>query len=322
MKKLLALMLTTLAVASLAMGGEVYNLKLATSQNETTPICQALIEYAKICKEKSNGRLNIEVFPSAQLGSDEDTLEQLIMGTNLAQISEAARLGFYVPDLGITGMAYFADSYDEFLKVTETPTFKKWEDELVENGIRVLCFNFYDGPRHFLTHKPISKPEDLNSMRIRTPGAPAWSESVRALGATPVAMNWPETYNAIQTKVIDGCECQDTSTLGSRMFEVVKYRNKTGHFHLINNLIVSETWFQTLPADLQKLMIDEAKIAGEKEARTVERLITEIEGKLTEAGMITTQPDVAAFRKASDAAYEKLGFTELRHKIYKEIGKE
>ncbi len=320
---LTALFVVALAGTSLCRAGENYVLKLGTSLAETSPIPQGLIELGKIVKEKSGGRLTIEFFPSGQLGWDEDVIEQMIMGANVGQLSEAARLGFYVPNLGIVGMAYFVADYDEFLKVTETATFKGWEKELAENGIRVLSFNWYDGPRHFLTHTPINKPEDLNSMRIRTPGAPAWSESVKALGATPVAMNWPDTYNAIQTKVIDGCEAQDTATLGSRLFEVVKYRSETGHFQLINNVIVGEKWFQTLPADLQELLVTETKKMGEKNARWVERLIKEeVVAKLTQNGMITVQPDRAAFVKASDAAYKTLGFTELRKQIYKEIGKE
>ena len=320
---LAALFVMILAGASLCGAGEQYVLKLGTSLAESSPIPQGLIELGKIVKEKSGGRLIIEFFPSGQLGWDEDVIEQMIMGANVGQLSEAARLGFYVPNLGIVGMAYFVSNYDEFLKVTETATFKGWEEELAGHGIRVLSFNWYDGPRHFITHQPIDKPEDLNSMRIRTPGAPAWSESVRSLGATPVAMNWPETYNAIQTKVIDGCEAQDTATLGSRLFEVAKYRNETGHFQLINNVIVGEKWFQNLPADLQELLVTETKKIGEKNARWVERLIEEeVVAKLTEGGMVTTHPDIASFVKASDKAYEVLGFTELRKQIYKEIGKQ
>ena len=307
--------------ASGVQAGEKYVLKLSTQLNETTPMVQGFKKLAENVAKKSDGRLVIEVYPSAQLGSDEDVIEQAIMGSNVAVLTDGGRMGNYVRDFGIIGMAYFADSYDDVLKVIESDTYKGWEDQLVDEGIRVLSFNWYDGPRHFLTHAPINVPADLNGQRIRTPGAPAWAESIAALGATPIAMPWGEVYSAIQSKAIDGCEVQDTSTLGSRTFEVVKYRNKTSHFQLINGLIVGEAWFETLPADLQTLLRAETKAAGEENARVVEKEIEEIEKKLTEYGMVTTQPDVAAFKKAADAAYQKLGFTELRAQIYKEIGK-
>jgi TRAP-type C4-dicarboxylate transport system substrate-binding protein len=302
-------------------GEKTFILKLSTQLNETTPMVRGFKQLAENVKAASKGRLTIEVFPSAQLGSDEDVIEQAIQGVNVAVLTDGGRMGNYVRDIGIIGMAYFADSYDDVAKVMDSPTFKKWEDGLVQEGIRILSFNWYDGPRHFLTHEPIKTPDDLKGVRIRTPGAPAWAESVAAMGATPIAMPWGEVYSAVQSKAIDGCEVQDTSTLGSRTYEVLKYRNKTGHFQLINGLIAGERWFGTLPADLQKILLDETKAEGQRNARLVEREIVEIEKKLVEYGMVNTQPDVAAFKKAVDKAYEKLNFTALRAQIYKEIGK-
>lgn len=317
--------LSVLAVACLAAPGfageKVYVMKLSTQLNETTPMVKGFMQLADNIEKASNGRLKVEVFPSAQLGSDEDVIEQAMQGVNVAVLTDGGRMGNYVRDIGIIGMAYFADNYDDVLKVVESATYKKWEDQLVNEGIRVLSFNWYDGPRHFLTHQPINVPADLNGQRIRTPGAPAWAESVAAMGATPIAMPWGEVYSAVQSKAIDGCEVQDTSTIGSRTYEVLKYRNRTGHFQLINGLIVGERWFSTLPADLQKILLDETKAEGQRNARLVEKEIEGIVEKLTEYGMVTTNPDVAAFKKASEKAYEKLGFTALRAQIYKEIGK-
>ncbi len=317
----LALALTLLLALSSQAGEKTYILKLSTQLNETTPMVKGFKQLAENVKKASNGRLLIEVFPSAQLGSDEDVIEQAMQGVNVAVLTDGGRMGNYCRDIGIIGMAYFADNYDDVLKVVESPTYKKWEDELVSEGIQVLSFNWYDGPRHFLTHQPINVPADLNGQRIRTPGAPAWAESIRALGATPVAMPWGEVYSAVQSKAIDGCEVQDTSTMGSRTYEVLKYRNKTAHFQLINGLIVGVTWFQTLPEDLQKLLRAETKAEGQRNARVVEKAVDDIEKKLTEYGMVTTYPDVPAFKKAAEAAYEKLGFTKLREQVYQEIGK-
>ncbi|MDR1535730.1 MAG: C4-dicarboxylate TRAP transporter substrate-binding protein [Planctomycetota bacterium] len=322
MDKLFGLALAAaLFCAFSALGGDSYVMKLSTQLNETTPMVRGFNQLADNVKAKTNGRLQIQVYPSAQLGSDEDVIEQAMQGVNVAVLTDGGRMGNYVRDFGIIGMAYFADNYDDVLKVIESPTYKNWEEQLSGEGIRVLSFNWYDGPRHFLTHEPIKVPADLSGQRIRTPGAPAWAESIRAMGATPIAMPWGEVYSAVQSRAIDGCEVQDTSTMGSRTYEVLKYRNKTSHFQLINGLIVGERWFKTLPADLQKILLEETKAEGQRNARLVERELVEIEKKLAEYGMITTQPDVAAFKKAADGAYEKLNFTALRARIYKEIGK-
>jgi TRAP-type C4-dicarboxylate transport system substrate-binding protein len=262
------------------------------------------------------------VYPSAQLGSDEDVIEQALQGVNVAVLTDGGRMGNYVKDIAIIGMAYFADNYDDVLKVTQSAKFAEWEKELVDkNGIRILSFNWYDGGRHFFTNKVVNTPADLKGQRIRTPGAPAWAESVTALGGTPVAMPWGETYSAVQSKAVDGCEVQLTSALGSRIYEVLKYMVRTEHFQLINGLIVGEKWFQTLPQDLQTILLEETKAAGEKNARYVESKIAEIEKQLVGYGITIIEPDVQSFVKASDAAYAKLGFTELRKEIYKQIGK-
>ncbi|MHB9294174.1 hypothetical protein Holit_03301 [Hollandina sp. SP2] len=117
---------------------------------------------------------------------------------------------------------YFsARPYDELMQITQTKTFMEWEEKLAsENGIRVLAFNWYDGPRHFLTNIPVTTPADLKGQRIRTPGAPVWAKSVEAMGATPIAMGWNDSYNAIQSKSIDGAEAQHTATFGARLYEV------------------------------------------------------------------------------------------------------
>jgi tripartite ATP-independent transporter DctP family solute receptor len=301
---------------------KTYILKLSTQLNENSPMVQGFEELAKNVKDKSNGRLVIQVYPSAQLGTDEDVIEQALQGANICVLTDGGRMGNYVKDISIIGMAYFADNYDEVLKVTQSATFAKWEKELAdENGIRVLSFNWYDGSRSFYTHRPVKEPSDLKGLRIRTPGAPAWAESVAALGATPIAMPWNNTYTGIQSKALDGCEVQLTSAISSRIYEVTQYMDKTEHFQLINGLIVGEKWFETLPEDLQTILITETQAEGKKNARIVESKSAELEKELVKQGMTIVDVDKAAFINAANTAYEKLGFTDLRKQIYNEIGK-
>lgn len=301
---------------------KVYTLKMSTQLNETHPMVDGFKELAKRVSEKTDGKLVIEVYPSAQLGSDEDVIEQAIQGVNVAVLTDGGRMSNYVKEIGIIGAPYFADNYDDVLKVTQSNVFKEWEKELVEkNNIRVLSFNWYDGARHFLTNKPVKTPEDLKGLRIRTPGAPVWSESVKAMGATPVSMPWTEVYQAIQQKAIDGAEGQHTATYTSRLYEVIKYIDKTAHFQLANGIIVGEKWFQTLPEKYQQILLNETKAVASENARLIEQLCDEYELKMVEAGMKVIEVDIEAFKASADKAYDVLGFKELRDEIYAEIGK-
>lgn len=267
--------------------------------------------------------MTVKVFPSAQLGSDEDVIEQAIQGVNVAVVTDAGRMANYVKDMGIVGMAYFADNYDEIMKVQQTAFWKECVKKLAEeNGIRVLSFNWFDGARHFLTNKPVRKPEDLNGVRIRTPGAPAWSRSVAALGATPVTMGWNDVYTAVQQKAIDGCEAQHSASYGLRVYEILKYINKTAHFQLLNGLIVGESWFSTLPEPYRDLLVEEFEKQGKITAAEVIEKSDVFESMMVKEGMEVVEVDLAAFKKAAEAAYEELGFAEQRKAIYKEIGKE
>ncbi len=272
--------------------------------------------------EKSDGRLSVKVFPAGQLGADEDVIEQAIQGVNVAVNTDAARMGQYVKDFSIFMMAYFVDNYDEGYAVTQTETFKNWEKELEEkHGIKILSFSFYDGPRHFMTNKPINTPDDLKGQRIRTIGQEVCTESLAAMGATPISMSWGEVYNGIQSKALDGCEAQNTSTFPSKIYEVCNTQSKTGHFQLMQGLICGKKWFDSLPEDLQTLLTETAQEIGKETAADVMKEADEAEQQMKDAGLTVIEPDVQPFKDAVEPVYEKLGFAELRQQIYKEIGK-
>lgn len=300
-----------------------YILKMSTQLNESSPMVQGFKEWAKNVAEKTDGKLEIQIYPSAQLGSDEDVIEQAIQGVNVAVLTDGGRMSNYVKDLGIIGMPYIAENYDDILAITQTDIFNSWVEELSsQNGIRVMSFNWYDGARHFLTNKPVKEPSDLKGLRIRTPGAPVWSESVAAMGATPIAMNWPATYNGVQSKAIDGCEAQHTASYGLRIYEVLKYINKTAHFQLVNGIVVGEKWFNTLPEEYQTILIEECVVAATANARLVEKLSGEFEQKMVDNGMIVNDDvNIQSFKEAAEKAYEKLGFNALRSQILSQIGK-
>src|SRR5665647_727610 len=165
-------------------------------------------------------------------------------------------------------------------------------------------------------------PADLAGLRIRTPGAPIWQESIRALGAEPVAMNFGEVYSGIQQGAVDGAELVYANIPASNLFEVLSYANETGHILLINFEVVSAEWFNSLPEEYQEILMEEADRAGLETSQTMEDMIPEIKEQLIAEGMtINEDVDVEAFREAGEAAYETLGLTDVKATIWSEIGK-
>lgn len=314
-------MVCTLTACLGKKGPKTYTLKMSTQLAETSTMVSGFKAWAEAVKERTNGGLTIEVYTAAQLGSDEDVIEQALQGANVAVLTDGGRMANYVKEIGIIGMAYIANDYDELKRITETETFKSWDDALVNENIRILSFNWYDGPRNFYTNKAIKTPADLNGVRIRTPGSPVWSRSVAAMGATPVAMPWNDSYNALQNKVIDGVEVQSTSAYPNRMYEVTKYLTKTEHFQLANFIMCGEKWFATLPVEYQTILMEECKKASVENAAQILASAADFEKQMVENGMTINRVNKAPFIAAAEKAYEELNFKPLRDKIWSEIGK-
>jgi TRAP-type C4-dicarboxylate transport system substrate-binding protein len=142
------------------------------------------------------------------------------------------------------------------------------------------------------------------------------------MGATPIAMGWNDSYNAIQSKSIDGVEAQNTASYALHIYELLKYLNKTEHFLLANFIIVGEKWFTTLPENLQTILVEECKAAAYENAAQIDLTSEELEKDMAARGMTVTNPDKEAFKRAAEAAYKELGFSDLRDQIWQEIGKQ
>jgi TRAP-type C4-dicarboxylate transport system substrate-binding protein len=300
--------------------GETYELKVSTTQPDTSMIYQGLKAAADKIAEDTNGIVKVTIYPSGQLGAEEDMIDQALSGVGVAVLTDAGRMSSYVKDIGIFNMAYFVDNYDDGLKVINTDTFKGWSEELTDQGIRVLCFNYYDGARSFMTQQESTKPEDLKGLVIRTPGADPYNASIAAMGATPYNVGWSEVYNSIQTKAIDGCEVQNTSAVSSHIYEVCKYVNKTEHINLFNCLIAGEKWFQGIPEEYKQVVLDGFYECAYDNAQDIVAAQEDLEKTLVDNGMTIVEVDKEAFKEAAESAYDKMGWKELRGEIYKEAG--
>jgi TRAP-type transport system periplasmic protein len=326
MKLLFALMLGLACGAAHAQAK--HSLKFNHVLGPKEPYHDGFVAWAKAVEARTKGGLKIDVFHSAQLGKEEDILEQIRAGANIGQNTDSARMGNYVPGIAVMNGPYFVETLEDVAKLRKSPTVLKWQEELAGKfGFKVLSFSWVQGYRHFFTNKAIRKPEDLKGLRIRTPPAPIWQESIRSLGATPVAMAFTEMYPGLQQRAIDGVELVYNNIPGGKFYEVLKFANETKHIMLINFEVVSAKWFASLPAEYQRILVEECDKAGEATSRRIFKLEAEVEADLKKRGMtIVKDVDMAAFRKAGDKAYETLAYETLKildakNQVHKEIGK-
>lgn len=285
--------------------GKEYLLKLGYVQNDTDPLTLGLYELAKNVEERTNGKFKIEVYPSSQLGSTPDVMEQAKAGANVGCLTDAGRLSDSVSSIGVLDAPYLYDTYDEGLKIVTSDLFTGWTDELdTKYGYKVISFNWYQGARHFLTNVPVETPEDLNGLRIRTTGSPVWQATVDALGAKATALAWAEVYAGLQQKVVDGAEAQHPGTYGSRLYECVDYITKTGHFQLMTGLVVSSDYFNSLPEEYQVIFMEEGLKAGEYASNIVLDSLDELEELMIAEGITINEVDLAPWKEAAGQVYE------------------
>jgi TRAP-type C4-dicarboxylate transport system substrate-binding protein len=307
---------------SLAHAQATHSLKFNHVLGPKEPYHEGFLNWAKAVETRTKGGLKIDVFHSAQLGKEEDILEQIRQGANIGQNTDSARMGNYVTGIAVMNGPYFVETLEEVAKLRTAPTVVRWQEELATKyGFKVLSFSWVQGYRHFFTNKPVRTPEDLKGQRIRTPPAPIWQESIRALGATPVAMAFGEMYPGLQQKAIDGVELVYNNIPGGRFYEVLKFANETRHIMLINFEVVSAKWFSGLPKEYQQILVEECDKAGEATSRQIFKLEGEVEQQLKGRGMtIVKDVNLPAFRKAGEKAYEVLKIQDAKNAVYKEIG--
>ena len=319
--RLLAACTALSLVAAPVAAQETYTLRFNHVLGPSEPFHQGFLNWAERVAERTDGGLKIEVFPSAQLGVEEDIIEQIRQGANIGQNTDAARLGNYVPGIAVINGPYFVDSMEEAFALADLPTIQAWQQELADDyGLKVVCSDWVQGFRNFYTNKPIRTPADLAGQRIRTPPAPIWQESIRALGAEPVAMAFGDVYPGLQQQAIDGAELVYPNITAGNLFEVLDYANETRHILLINFQVVSSQWFNDLPEEYQTALVEECKVAGQETSAVIAEATEAAKAQVQEAGMeVISDVDMEAFREAGKAAYEALGLTEAVEKVRAEM---
>lgn len=293
-----------------------YTLNVNTALSTDDPLYKGLESFRDNMAARTNGAFEVKLFPASQLGKDEDVLEQARTGAPVAVIVDGGRLAVYTKELGVLGAPFLASGYDGIRKVVTSDRFEGWVNELHDSsGLQILSFNWWQGERHLLTNKPIKVPADLAGIRMRTPGAPVWMETIRAMGATPTPLGWTEVYSGLQQKVIDAAEAQHPATNGSKLYEVISHITKTGHINLITGMVTSGGWYDSLPADMKVILREEALKAGDVASYGTRDALEGLEQAMTEKGVTISEVDLTPFREATAPVYDLLGYGELRDEL-------
>lgn len=320
--RLAALAIAVLSLSANLATAQDHTLRIGSVQAETDPIIRGFNEFKRIVEERSQGRIEVLVYPNGQLGDTQEVQDQALAGANVAAFTDPNLLATFKPEFGIIGAPYVFDSYDEADLFTSSATFMNWAEDLREaSGFVTLAFNWYQGPRNLMTNKPITSRADVAGLRIRTPGAPVWVAAGRALGGTPTPMAWGEVYSALQLGAIDGVEAQPSGAVGTKFHEVTKYVTRTEHIHLITGIVVGDIWWQTLSSADQTLLQEAAVEGGRFMSQLVLDQMDQDFATMEAAGVTISDIDTTEFKAAAAVELEALGLISALEAVKVEIGR-
>lgn len=282
-------------------------LRIGTVLAPDDPMGLGLEKFKTEVEAATNGEVRVQIFHNSQLGDTTEMIDQARAGANVGTVTDVARLSSFVPSLAIMSAPFLFDTYEQADKFALSKEYLAWGDELkAKSGIVMLASNWYQGPRHALTQKPISSPADLKGVRMRTIGAPIWIETIRAMGAEPTPIAWGEVYSALQLGSIDAAEAQPTAIRGAKLYEVIKHVTKTGHIQLVTALVVSAASWDQISPEHQKIVRDLAVENGRYASQLTIDLGEKALADVAASGVTISDVDLAPFKEAVAGVYGKL----------------
>lgn len=283
---------------------------------EDTPNARAAVRFKEEVEAKSDGRIEINIRPAAQLGGDVEIIEQTQMGLVHISIPPTGNLANFNEKMYLFDLPFLLSDNEAMKRVLDGEVGTELLGTLGSNNLHGIAM-WGAGFRHMTNNvRPINGPEDLKGIKMRTLQAPTILSTYRAYGANPTAMAYVEVYNGLQQGVVEGQENPLANINSMRFYEVQKYMTLTGHAYHTYAAVMNKQAWESLPEDLQKV-VEEAMIVGRDAAR---EFTNEDEAKILDA--IKDQVEIqelspegrAAFIEASKPIYD-----EFRPKVSPEL---
>ena len=261
-------------------------LKLSTTTTPGTVFYDSFHELSDIVKERTGGRVVIEVYDSSQLGAEQDVLANVVDGViDMIGTVGTGVLSEYNPGFGVFDAPFLFETYEDFAAFQQSELKEQFEKEMADSiGDVVITGMINMGVRSIMENKkPVTTPEELNGMKIRTPQQDTIMRVVEAMGAVPTPMAPTELYLSLQQGVVDGAEHAPSGQMAFNVQEVCKYFIKTEHARQVVFAVISQSALNKLTPEDQQILLDAWKeievscsaACEEADARIVENFAAE-----------------------------------------------
>lgn len=284
---------------------EPTSIKVAYENHPGEPADVVMNYWADMLKERSNGEILLELYPSSQLGSKSDVMDQALMGMNVITISDVGFMADYEPDLAALYGPFLTENTEKLFELYESPWFKEKNESLREQGVHLVITNYNYGDRHIIAKKPVRTPDDLKGLKIRVPNNPIQIKAFEAMGATPTPMPLADVYPALTQGVIDGAENPLSVLYGQKLHEPAKYVSLVNYLTTAAVWMGGEAFFSTLPEDQLALIHETGREAGLYSQQLAKESDEKILELMKAEGVEIIEPDREAFREKALVVYEQ-----------------
>lgn len=278
---------------------EVFVINFAHHQQPESPAGLAAQRLADRLIARSEGRLDVRVFPAEQLGNERDIFEQ--MGEGLIDMSTFGFgiIGSMAPSALAMEMGYMFADFDHLMNFVASDVFDEIVQEAIElAGVRIGAA-YYNGVRHTTTSNDIfTDPASLAGVRLRVPNSEMLIATFEAMGSAPTPLAFGEVYLALQTGAIDGQENPIPTIVTMSFYEVQNHLFLTGHMVQAVTFAIGESTYQNLPEDLRQIIIEEMRAEASETSEIILRTEEEQLQFLIDAGLQVHEVDVEAFAEA------------------------
>ena len=289
--------------AGLAAGAQAadYTMRLSHQFPPAHHSARNMEQFAADVKANTNGKVEVQIFGAAQLYKPNQHHAAVAGGKIESAIVLSFQWGGTIPEMNVTIIPYFMSSVDKMRKFPGSEPAKMLDAKMLEKGVRNIAW-FVDANDGIFTSAkaPLIRPEDFKGVKIRGLSK-LWDEGLVAMGAAPSAMPGSEVYQALQTGVIDAGFTGVQAAFSRRFYEVQKFGVASNIILAYDNLIVNPEWWEKLPADVKKGILDAVVKAEARVMPADDEIPAEHLQQLREKGMAVTALSAAQKKVMADA---------------------
>lgn len=283
-----------------------YTFRVSTNHPAEHPMTEALHVFAKEVNERTDGQVEVKVYPAAQLGEETEVIEQAQQGILEFVRVSAGNMSGFAPMMDIFSVPFIFRDADHYWKVLNGGIGEEIFKDLENKQLKGIVY--YDGGARSIYNsvRPINKPEDLKGLKIRVMPSQVMIKTIEAFEAIPTTTTFAEVYSALQTKVIDGAENSPISLLTMKHCEVAKYFSLDEHMRIPDMMVMSLKKWNEMPEDIQQAIMDAAKASQEYQIKAWAKFEEETMEELKTQGVEINTVNQAAFAKVVEPLIDEL----------------